>query len=119
MGGGHDLVPAGGLGLVEPFVGAAQEFRGRLAGPTAQPPLMVTAMRWSPAMTGVAETALRIRSAVFDDAVQVGAGQDDEELLAAPPSGDVLEAEFVLEPTGELAEHVVADGVSVRVVDAA
>ena len=55
----------------------------------------------------------------LDGAVGVGPGQDEQELLAAPPRRDVDVADRALEQVRELTEHGVADAVPVRVVDRA
>ena len=50
-------------------------------------------------------------------ALEVGAGQDDRELLAAPAGGHVDLAHALAQRLGELDEHAVADRVAEAVVD--
>ena len=48
----------------------------------------------------------------------VGAGKDDEKLLAAHPICEVVRAQRLAEPVGDLDQHGIAHSVPVFVVDA-
>ena len=65
-----------------------------------------------------AAIARRSRSASADGSLAVGAGDQDQELLAAEPVGEVEGAQLLADRVGDVGEHRVADRVPEGVVDA-
>ena len=75
---------------------------------------MVTATPRPPSLLA---TLSRNRSASSPELLEVGPRQQDQELLAAEPVGQVEGAQLLAQLVGDLLQHDVADGVAARVVD--
>ncbi len=113
-----DAVAAVGFALVHALVGAVEAFFGGFFG----------AGEYAADGDGDGDGfALVLEAAFFDEAAAAfgdagehvfgDVGQDDDEFFAAPTSHEVEGAQAVVEGLGDHAEHVVADGVAVGVVD--
>ena len=88
-----------------------------LRSQTARPTLAVIFSRTLPDSTDMPAIALRMRSANLDQQLGVHIGRDHRELLAAEPRHHVVIARHVLEATGDCPQHLVADIVTMCVVD--
>src|SRR6266540_5379097 len=114
-----DPILAGPLGLVHRGVGGREELggsrRSRCRGDAearSHGDRRPVRRKDDPAGERDADALRDLRSAV-----EIGAREDEEELLAAPPTGEVDVAERLLQEDGELTEDGVAGGMAVAVVD--
>src|SRR3954452_2777428 len=115
--GADHLVAAGGLGGVQRLVGAADQ---RLAGLVAAPRRPAEARRDAELEQAVdvdGHLGDRRAQALADDGRVGRVGQQQQELLVAPARRDVLLAQAGGEAPRDLAQHRVAGGVAVGVVD--
>src|SRR5690554_6244531 len=121
----NDPVPAAGLRLVQRRVGARDQPRPRVAVAGGLGLKVRDADRHGHGqrLPPPAEVERPIRDHGADPLREhgarpgVGAGQQDHELLAAVPGGDIAAADLVADPPGDAAQDVVADEVAVTIVD--
>ena len=82
-------------------------------------PILIVALKHCPSCSKtVLATVWRIRSARIGRAFQVGLAEENHELFAAEPRHLVGRPDRVADDAADLADHLVAGGVAVEVVDA-